>query len=129
LDLKFYPESRQIVANHRTNNIWGEEVVFPLNFKDILDGNFDVCVLAHPEYYKIAFNGRHVGNFRHRIPVNLVYFLRVSGSIKIDIVFMEKMAFDPGFNPIAPYLGLFSGGIQPNSAIRMRGNFLKKKGR
>lgn len=51
---------------------------------------FEIIILADREVYKIALNGRHLGEFRHRLPLHLVHFIHVSGDVTIDYILFEQ---------------------------------------
>ena len=51
---------------------------------------FEIVLLAELQHYKIAVNGHHLGVFRHRLPLNLVQFINVSGEVTIDHILLEQ---------------------------------------
>lgn len=54
------------------------------------DETFEIVLLAEFQHYKIAVNGHHLGVFRHRLPLNLVQFINVSGDVTIDHILLEQ---------------------------------------
>jgi hypothetical protein len=47
-------------------------------------------ISADREFYKLALNGQYLGNFRHRLPLHLVEYLKVSGVCGIDHILIER---------------------------------------
>lgn len=51
---------------------------------------FEIVILAEHPHYKIAINGVHLGIFRHRLPLNLVQYIKISGDVEIEHVLLEQ---------------------------------------
>lgn len=85
------PSEKVIVRNHLQNGNWAmEERYGPCRVKK--NETFEIVILAEYQHYKIAVNGHHLGVFRHRLPLNLVQFINVSGDVTIDHVLLEQDA-------------------------------------
>jgi hypothetical protein len=88
------PSENVIARNHYEFGRWGNEErygQFRIRHKEI----FEIYILADYEFYKIAVNGQHIGVFRHRLPWNLVNFVRVTGDVKVDHVLLEQDTMNP----------------------------------
>jgi Galactoside-binding lectin len=78
-----------IVRNHFQSGSWGlEERYGPCRVKK--HETFEMIILAELQHYKIAVNGHHLGVFRHRLPLNFVQFVNVSGDVAIDHILLEQ---------------------------------------
>lgn len=78
LHLSLRPKEACLVRNHWRNRAWGtEERYGNLNIR--IGQPFDILVLAEYGQYKIAINGAHFCTFTHRIPLDRVRFVDVSG--------------------------------------------------
>lgn len=83
------PQDKVIVRNHFQNSQWAmEERYGPCRVRK--NETFEIVILAEFQHYKIAINGHHLGVFRHRLPLNLVQFVQVSGDVSIDHVLLEQ---------------------------------------
>jgi hypothetical protein len=88
------PSENVIVRNHYEFGRWGNEENYG-QFKIRQNKTFEIYILADYEFYKIAVNGQHIGVFRHRLPLNLVNFVRVTGDVKVDHVLLEQDTMNP----------------------------------
>ena len=87
--LSIRPNNRVIVRNHYQYGQWGmEERYGPCQVKQ--NQTFEITILAEHQHYKIAVNGHHLGVFRHRLPLHLVQYVRVTDEVTIDHVLLEQ---------------------------------------
>jgi hypothetical protein len=82
------PNERAIVRNHFHNGKWGAEERDGPSVR--ANETFEIMISADREYYKLALNGQYLGNFRHRLPLHLVEYLKVSGVCGIDHILIER---------------------------------------
>lgn len=83
------PNDKVIVRNHYQFGSWGmEERYGPCQVKK--NKPFEIVILAEHQHYKIAVNGHHLGVFRHRLPLHMVQFINVKGSVHIDHILLEQ---------------------------------------
>lgn len=87
--LSLRPYENAIIRNHLENGRWGHEERYG-KYKVRARETFEIFILADHEFYKIAYNGEHIGVFRHRLPLHLVNYIQVSGDCKIDHVLYEQ---------------------------------------
>jgi hypothetical protein len=88
------PSENAIIRNHYEFGRWGHEERYG-QFRIRKHEAFEIYVLAEHEYYKVAVNGHHIGVFRHRLPLNLVNFVRVSGEVQVDHILLEQDMHQP----------------------------------
>jgi galectin-9 len=82
-------DENKLIRNSFINKRWGDEERYgKLSVK--LGDPFEIVILAEMEFYKIAINGIHIGVFRHRLPMNLVQFINVSGDTTVSHILLEQ---------------------------------------
>lgn len=101
LHLSVRPNNNAIVRNHMVRHEWGPEERLggcPIHYGQ----KFEILILAETEQFKIAVNGRHFCEFRHRIPLSTARFIYVEGQVKIHSIKVEGDPFS--IAPSAPIL-------------------------
>lgn len=93
------PHENVIVRNHFQNGKWGQE---ERSGGETIRANeiFEIIILAEREFYKIAVNGHHIGDFRHRLPLYMVQYVNVKGDATIDYILVEENIPPPYHQPI-----------------------------
>lgn len=86
--LSLRPKERVIVRNHFHNGKWGQEERDGPAVR--ANETFEIMISADREFYKLALNGQYLGNFRHRLPLYLVDYVKVSGVCGIDHILIER---------------------------------------
>lgn len=87
--LSIRPSSNTIVRNHFQNGRWGPEEKYGGN-QIRSDEVFEIIILTDTFGYKIAVNGRHFQNFKHRLSPNLAQFVHISGNCVIEHIILEQ---------------------------------------
>ncbi|KAF2894836.1 hypothetical protein ILUMI_11337 [Ignelater luminosus] len=64
---------------------------------------FEILILCDPGSYKVAINGNHFCEFRHRIPFQKVDHLAIDGDVALGLISFESGASAPPPGP--PYAG------------------------
>jgi len=101
LHLSIRPQENALIRNHYQNRIWGAEERF--GHSPIYYGQpFDILVLAEHNQYKIAVNGTHFSTFTHRIPMQRVQFVSVSGEGVMHVIGLENDNSGPGGPTMMP---------------------------
>ncbi|XP_055311637.1 galectin-9-like [Sitodiplosis mosellana] len=99
--LSVRPNEGAIVRNSMISQSWGDEERFggcPIQHGQ----RFEILILGELNQFKIAVNGRHFCEFRHRIPLSSARFVHVQGQVKIHSIRLEG---DPNtLTPSAPLL-------------------------
>ncbi|XP_028856249.1 galectin-9-like [Denticeps clupeoides] len=130
--------SGYVVANAFQGSWGSEERKAPSPFPQGCP--FTLMILVTPESYKIATNGNHFMEFRHRVPFNTVDTIVVDGKVEVNsIVFQGPSAafppqyfqppqsnpYPPPFLPPAayavPYKTIINGGLYSGKTINIQG--------
>lgn len=101
----FSPPPR-VVRNSIQAQQWGPEESHGDPFPLVAGQKFEILVLTEHDHYKIAINGMHYAEFRHRIPIQRVTHLAIDGDTTINLIQFEgspSMAAPPA--PMYPPLG------------------------
>ncbi|KAK5649097.1 hypothetical protein RI129_003989 [Pyrocoelia pectoralis] len=83
-----------IARNSLENEDWGEEEGDG-NLSIAPGESFEILILCDPGSYKIAVNGQHFCEFRHRIPFNGVSHLKVDGNVELRLIAFEDASPAP----------------------------------
>lgn len=84
LDIVFHlsvrTKEKTIVGNSLQSGQWGSEVQYGKDHRVKKDETFSLSIMAEEhQHYNIRLNGQTLGPFRHRLPLELVQFIRVTG--------------------------------------------------
>lgn len=101
LHLSIRPSERAIVRNHFQDGKWAHEERDGPSVR--ANETFEIIILAERDAYKIALNGHHLGEFRHRLPLHLVQFVHVSGDCVIDYILFEQDMSSVPSRPSGPH--------------------------
>ncbi|XP_054616891.1 galectin-8-like isoform X2 [Dunckerocampus dactyliophorus] len=128
-----------VVSNTLHQERWGhEEILRLMPFK--AGASFELVLLALQDRFKVAVNGAHVLDYKHRLGLELVDTLAISGKVKVDAVAilphissfspedgatnqhaalssMVAISADPG----VPFSGELVGGLSVGRSIAIRG--------
>ncbi|XP_023209564.1 formin-like protein 12 isoform X2 [Centruroides sculpturatus] len=102
----FSPPPR-LVRNSLQNQQWGPEESHGPYFPFVVGQNFEILILTEGDEYKIAVNGQHFCEFKHRIPIYRVTSLSINGEATIN-----QINYEGTVSPMQqPSAGGFSGGF------------------
>ncbi|XP_006812530.1 galectin-8-like [Saccoglossus kowalevskii] len=73
-----------IICNTRHGKKWGPEEKTAPYFPFQANTNFEIIILCQNDCYKVAVNGRHLLEYRHRIAYQQVNTLHVCGDVRIN---------------------------------------------
>lgn len=93
------PNENAIVRNTFHNGRWGPEERDGPCVRE--NETFEIMISADREFFKLALNGQYLGNYRYRLPLHLIEYVKVSGMCSIDHILIEQDM--SGFQPINPY--------------------------
>ncbi|XP_023223799.1 galectin-4-like isoform X1 [Centruroides sculpturatus] len=84
--LHFNPrfEQRVVVRNSYENGRWQNEEIEPYSLPFTVGKDFVILFLVEQNHFKIAVNGRHYTEFKHRLPYQTIDKLNIEGSVKIS---------------------------------------------
>lgn len=95
----------RIVRNSLINGQWGLEEAFGNGSTFTPHQPFEFMILCEPDKYKIAVNGGHYCEFRHRMPYEHVSHLSIDGDVDIDriqITSSSSSSSSSSYQPSAP---------------------------
>lgn len=95
--LHFNPRFREscVVRNTRQHGTWGKEERLPKDFLPMTAGStFELLFLVQPEGFKVAVNGKHFIEYKHRIAYQLVGLLKIEGEVVVERV---NFSHEPSF--------------------------------
>ncbi|XP_067273426.1 galectin-8 isoform X2 [Pseudorasbora parva] len=101
-----------IVCNTLQNESWGkEEIHYLMPFKH--DAAFEIIILVQKDLFKVAVNGSHLLEYRHRLELKKVDTLAISGKVQIQAIGFIPSSVSK--NPITPSNVVASKRSQPYS--------------
>ncbi|KAL2099158.1 hypothetical protein ACEWY4_005638 [Coilia grayii] len=112
-----------IVCNSLVQECWGrEEKLDRMPFKQ--GSMFETVILVHEDVFKVAVNGKHVLEYRHRLPVETINTFSISGRISVrTIAFTANSAiFSEAGDLSIPYRGSMLKGLSPGHHITITGH-------
>lgn len=101
----FSPPPR-VVRNSIQQQQWGPEESHGDPFPLVAGQGFEIIVLVEHDHYKIAINGGHYAEFRHRIPIHRVTHIAIDGEVSVSMLHFEGSALSsaPPPGPMYPPL-------------------------
>ncbi|KAM3861467.1 galectin-8 [Diretmus argenteus] len=108
-----FKRSPCIVCNTLQKERWGkEEILYQMPFAQ--GAAFEIVVLVQKDVFKVAVDGAHVLEYRHRLDLDLVDTLAVSGKVKV-----QAIGFLPG--PSLPFRAQLLKGLSAGHTITIKG--------
>jgi len=126
-------DEQLVVRNSRESNKWGPEEREPNAIPFQMGKEFEVMILCEQLGYKVAVNGRHYIDFKHRIPISFVGILSIEGNVEVDKIEYKYIpqtyqmqpsispSMIPVFNPPLPYYHIFAEGLREGTMIYISG--------
>ncbi|CAG10725.1 unnamed protein product [Tetraodon nigroviridis] len=98
-----------------------EETLHQLPYKH--GAPFETIILAQGDAFKVAVNGAHLLEYKHKIPLNRVDTLSVSGGVSVHaIAYIPNSAIYSESGDLAlPYKGSILKGLIPGQHITIKG--------
>ncbi|KAH7638413.1 Galectin [Dermatophagoides farinae] len=103
LSLAFNPPPR-VIRNSLIAGQWGPEESFG-GFPTAPGAPFEIMIMVEPSEYRIAINGQHFTEYRHRIPFERITHVSLTGDARIDsfsIWYSQSGPSGPGLYPNIP---------------------------
>uniref|UniRef100_A0A8C4Z144 Galectin n=1 Tax=Gadus morhua TaxID=8049 RepID=A0A8C4Z144_GADMO len=102
-----------VTCNSLTQERWGQEQTLQqLPYKQ--GAPFETIILVHEDVFKVAVNGTHLLEYKHRIPLDRVDTFSLSGKVRVNAI-----AYIP--NSSLPYKGSILKGLKPGQHITIKG--------
>ncbi|XP_041105338.1 galectin-8-like isoform X2 [Polyodon spathula] len=134
-----FKRSGCVVCNTLQQECWGrEEITYEMPFKK--GEPFETIILVLRDSFKVAVNGKHLLQYKHRVDLERVDTLGISGQVQIQAIgFVPNTTSTPPastvmiketkVNPIlsstpdltVPYKGRLPNGLSPGQNITVRG--------
>uniref|UniRef100_A0A667Y658 Galectin n=1 Tax=Myripristis murdjan TaxID=586833 RepID=A0A667Y658_9TELE len=113
----------KVVFNSRQNGSWeSEEKIRDMPFSK--GQAFEMIILVNSQGYQIKVNGQDFHTFSHRIPVERVCALQISGDVSIqtiNVIGVRRPVTAGAHLPPVPYSSMIPGGVSPKRTIIIRG--------
>ncbi|XP_028857864.1 galectin-8 [Denticeps clupeoides] len=111
-----FKRSPCIVCNTLQQEQWGrEEILYRMPFKQ--GDDFEVIILVQKDMYKVAVNGAHVLEYRHKLALDKVDTIQISGKVNISAI-----AFFPSSNPAPAPVVMANRGVPPGASLMFSGD-------
>uniref|UniRef100_A0A3Q1GNQ8 Galectin n=1 Tax=Acanthochromis polyacanthus TaxID=80966 RepID=A0A3Q1GNQ8_9TELE len=116
-----------IVCNTLQKERWGrEQILYQMPFKAGVI--FEIIVLVQKDQFKVAVNGAHVLEYKHRVDLDRVDTILVSGKVKIQALGIVSAVFpaasltaqDSEMNSV-PFRGQLLKGLSVGRSIAVKG--------
>ncbi|XP_040921107.1 galectin-8 [Toxotes jaculatrix] len=112
-----FQRSPCIVCNTLQGERWGrEEILYEMPFTP--GGTFELIVLVLKDKFKVAVNGAHLLEYKHRLELERVDTLFMSGKVKVDAVGV----LPPSSISVSPAASLTNQDSEMNPIISSSGN-------
>ncbi|PWA14331.1 hypothetical protein CCH79_00018494 [Gambusia affinis] len=96
-------KKKRIVCNTLEKERWGsEEILYQMPLK--VGAAFELIILVLKDKYKVAVNGAHVLEYKHRLDLNRVDTILISGAVAVQAV----AVLPPASSPASPASSLTS---------------------
>ncbi|XP_043074999.1 galectin-8 isoform X2 [Puntigrus tetrazona] len=128
-----FKRSPYIVCNTLQTERWGkEEIHYLMPFRH--GATFEIIILVQKDLFKVAVNGSHLLEYRHRIELKKVDTMAVSGKVQIQAIgFIPSSASKSSITPsnavaskrsephCLPFKSKLSKGLSPGDSIMVKG--------
>ncbi|XP_010877472.2 galectin-8 [Esox lucius] len=114
-----------VVCNSLVQESWGWEQT--LQLQPYRQGAaFETIILVHDDVFKVAVNGSHLLEYKHRIPLERIDTFSISGKVKVHAIgFIPNSAIysisGESGNLSLPYKGSLLKGMSPGQHITIKG--------
>ncbi|XP_038551152.1 galectin-8-like isoform X1 [Micropterus salmoides] len=111
-----------VVCNSLLQESWGkEETLHQLPYKR--GAPFETIILVHEDVFKVAVNGAHLLEYKHKIPLNRVDTFSISGKVKVHAIgyIPNSAIYSESGDLSLPYKGSILKGLMPGQHITIKG--------
>ncbi|KAK5916563.1 hypothetical protein CgunFtcFv8_011535 [Champsocephalus gunnari] len=95
----------------------------PLLHRPALCAPFETIILVHKDAFKVAVNGTHLLEYKHKIPLNRVDTFSISGNVRVHAIgyIPNSAIFSESGDLSLPYKGSILKGLSPGQHITIKG--------
>ncbi|KAK5886072.1 hypothetical protein CesoFtcFv8_017149 [Champsocephalus esox] len=111
-----------VVCNSLLRESWGkEETLHQLPYKR--GAPFETIILVQKDAFKVAVNGTHLLEYKHKIPLNRVDTFSISGNVRVHAIgyIPNSAIFSESGDLSLPYKGSILKGLSPGQHITIKG--------
>ncbi|XP_061897936.1 galectin-8-like [Entelurus aequoreus] len=101
---------------------WGQEETMPrLPYK--CGAPFETIILVHKDAFKVAVNGAHLLEYKHRVPLKRINTLSMSGKVQVQAIgyIPNSAIYSESGDLSVPYKGSILKGLSPGQHITIKG--------
>ncbi|XP_061751459.1 galectin-8-like isoform X1 [Nerophis ophidion] len=101
---------------------WGQEETMPrLPYK--CGASFETIILVHKDAFKVAVNGAHLLEYKHRVPLKRINTLSMSGKVQVQAIgyIPNSAIYSESGDLSVPYKGSILKGLSPGQHITIKG--------
>ncbi|XP_037341872.2 galectin-8 isoform X2 [Pungitius pungitius] len=123
--LRFSPRfegSPRVVCNSLLRESWGEEqTLHQLPYKR--GAPFETIILVHQDVFKVAVNGTHLLEYKHKMPLGRVDTFSISGKVRVHAIgyIPNSAIYSESGDLSLPYKGSVLKGLSPGQHITIKG--------
>ncbi|XP_051247814.1 galectin-8 [Dicentrarchus labrax] len=111
-----------VVCNSLLQESWGkEETLHQLPYKR--GAPFETIILVHEDVFKVAVNGAHLLEYKHKIPLNRVDTFSICGKVRVHAIgyIPNSAIYSESGDLSLPYKGSIIKGLSPGQHITIKG--------
>ncbi|CAL8285883.1 unnamed protein product [Lota lota] len=111
-----------VTCNSLTQERWGrEQTLHQLPYKQ--GAPFETIILVHEDVFKVAVNGTHLLEYKHRIPLDRVDTFSLSGKVRVNAIgyIPNSAIYSESGDLSLPYKGSILKGLKPGQHITIKG--------
>ncbi|XP_046907928.1 galectin-8 [Hypomesus transpacificus] len=111
-----------IVCNSLLQESWGrEETLHKMPYKQ--GAAFETIILVHDDCFKVAVNGAHLLEYKHRLQLDKINTFSIAGKVKVHAIgFIPNSAIYSESGDLGlPYKGSLIKGLSPGQHIMIKG--------
>ncbi|XP_008317495.1 galectin-8 [Cynoglossus semilaevis] len=111
-----------VMCNSLLQESWGEEeTLHQLPYK--CGAPFEMLILVQEDVFKVAVNGAHLLDYKHRMPLNRVDTFSISGNVRVHAIgyIPNSAIYSESGDLSLPYRGSILEGLRPGLHITIKG--------
>ncbi|KAG7277334.1 hypothetical protein CRUP_005868 [Coryphaenoides rupestris] len=112
----------RVTCNSLQGERWGrEQTLHLLPYKQ--GAPFETIILVHEDVFKVAVNGSHLLEYKHRIPLDRVDTFSITGKVRVNAIgyIPNSAIYSESGDLSLPYKGSILKGLKPGQHITIKG--------